>query len=161
RILSGGPIGDSMPRIVGVVANVREDGANREAAPIIYACGYLRFWPDSDVLVRTAGDPAGMTNALRQAIRAIEPDRPVYAIEPLTDVMAGTLAQDRFRTALLSLFSLMALTLAAVGLYGVMAYMVTQRTKEIGVRVALGAQQGQILSMVLRSGGKLTMAGAI
>jgi predicted permease len=161
RILSGGPIGDSTPRIVGVVANVREDGASKEAAPTIYACGYLRFWPDSDVVVRTAGDPASVTNALRQAIRAIEPDRPVYAIQPLTDAMSDTLAQDRFRTALLSLFSTMALTLAAVGLYGVMAYMVAQRTKEIGVRVALGAQQGQILSMVLRSGGKLTMAGAI
>jgi len=161
QILSGGPIGNSMPRIVGVVANVKEDGANREAAPIIYACGYLRFWPDSDVLVRTAGDPADMTNALRRAIRAIEPARPIYAIRPLSDVMAGTLAQDRFRTALLSLFSLMALALAAVGLYGVMAYMVTQRTKEIGVRVALGARQGQILSMVLLSGGKLAIAGAI
>src|SRR5215831_3684406 len=161
RILSGGPIGDSMPRIVGVVANVKEDGANREAAPIIYACGYLRFWPDSDVLVRTAGDPADMTNALRRTIRAFEPARPVYAIRPLSDVMASTLAQDRFRTALLSLFSVMALTLAAVGLYGVMAYMVTQRTKEIGVRVALGARHGQILSMVLLSGGKLAIAGAI
>jgi len=161
RILSGGPIGNSAPRIVGVVANVKEDGANKDAAPVIYACGYLRFWPDSDVLIRTAGDPAGMTKTVRQAIRAIEPSRPVYAVQALTDVMAGTRAQDRFRTVLLSLFSLMALTLAGVGLYGVMAYMVAQRTKEIGVRVALGARPGQILFMILYSGGKLTMAGAI
>jgi putative ABC transport system permease protein len=161
RVLSGGPIGNSMPRIVGVVANVREDGVNKEIAPVIYACGYLRFWPDSDFVVRTAGDPAGMTNSVRQEIRAIEPSRPVYAVQPLTDVMAGTLAQDRFRIVLLSLFSTMALMLAAVGLYGVMAYMVAERTKEIGVRLALGARPGQILSTILYSGGKLTMAGAI
>jgi len=160
RILSGGPIGNNTPRIVGVVADAKEDGANREAAPVIYACGYLRYWPDSDVLVRTAADPAGMTSTVRQAIRVIEPSRPVYAVQSLTDVMTETLAPDRFRTVLLSLFSMMALMLAAVGLYGVMAYMVAQRTKEIGVRVALGALPGQILSAVLYSGGKLAIAGA-
>jgi putative ABC transport system permease protein len=162
RIVSGGPIGNSTPRIVGVVANVKEDGANTDdPAPIIYACGYLRFWPDSDVLVRTAGDPATMMNAIRHAIHAIEPSRPVYAVQLLTDAIAGTLAHDRFRTALLSLFSVMALTLAAVGLYGVMAYMVAQRTREIGVRIALGARPGQILFTVLYAGGKVTSAGAI
>jgi predicted lysophospholipase L1 biosynthesis ABC-type transport system permease subunit len=161
RTLLGGPIGNSMPRIVGVVADVKEDGAGKDMAPVIYACGYLRFWPDSEFLVRTAGDPAGMTNAVRQAIRAVEPSRPVYAVRPLTEAMEGTLAQDRFRTVLVSLFSAMALTLAAVGLYGVTAYMVSQRTKEIGVRVALGARPGQILSEILRAGGKLTIAGAV
>jgi putative ABC transport system permease protein len=145
RTIQGGPIGDSMPRIVGVVADVKEDGAGKDTTPVIYACGYLRYWPDSDILVRTAGDPAGMTNAVRQAIRAIEPSRPVYAVWPLTEAMHGTLAQERFRTALVSLFSTMALTLAAIGLYGVMAYMVTMRTKEIGVRISLGARPGQIL----------------
>jgi predicted permease len=161
RIISGGPIGNSLPRIVGVVANVKEDGASKEAAPVIYACGYLRYWPDSDVLVRTEGDPTGMTNAVRRAVRVIEPSRPVYAVQPLTDVMADRLSQDRFRTALLSLFSVMALTLAAVGLYGVMTCMVVQRTKEIGVRVALGARPGQILGAVLYSGAKVTIAGVI
>jgi putative ABC transport system permease protein len=160
RTVIGGPIGNTMVRIVGVVANVKEEGAGKEAPPVIYACGYLRFWPESDVLVRTAGDPAGMTNAVRQALRAIEPSRPVYAVRPLTEAMDGTLAQDRFRTVLVSLFAAMALTLAAIGMYGVMAYMVTQRTKEIGVRVALGAQPVQILYEVLRSGGKLIVAGA-
>ena len=161
RIIFGGPIGDSMPRIVGVVADVNEDGAGRDRAPVIYACGYLRFWPDSNFLIRTGGDPAGMTNAVRQAIRSLEPSRPVYAVRPLAEAMSGTLAPDRFRTALLSLFSMMALILAAVGLYGVMAYMVAQRTREIGVRVALGARPGQILLEVLYSGGKLAAAGAI
>jgi ABC-type antimicrobial peptide transport system permease subunit len=75
--------------------------------------------------------------------------------------MDGTLAQNRFRTALVSLFSGAALTLAAIGLYGVMAYMVSQRTKEIGVCVAFGARPAQILSEILRSGGKLAVAGAI
>jgi putative ABC transport system permease protein len=161
RTVFGGPIGNSMPKIVGVVADVKEDGAGRDTAPVIYACGYLRYWPDSDILVRTAGRPAAMANAVREAIRVIEASRPVYAVRPLTEALDSTLAQNRFRTVLVSLFSAMALTLAAIGLYGVMAYMVTQRTKEIGVRVALGARPGQILSEVLRSGGKLTLAGAI
>ncbi|MGH9671844.1 MAG: ADOP family duplicated permease, partial [Bryobacteraceae bacterium] len=161
RIVFGGPIGNNMPRIVGVVADVKEDGAGKDTPPVIYACGHLRFWPDSDILVRTAGDPAGMANAVRQAIRAIEPSRPVYAVRPLTEAMDGTLVHYRFRTVLVSLFSAMALTLAAIGLYGLMAYMVTQRTKEIGLRVALGARPGQIMSEILRSGGKLTIAGAI
>jgi putative ABC transport system permease protein len=161
RTLSGGPIGDSMPRIVGVVADVREDGAGKDAIPVIYACGYLRFWPDSDILIRTAGDPVAMTNAVQQQIRAVESTRPIYAIQPLAERLSGALVEDRFRTALVSLFSVMALILAAIGLYGAMAYMVAQRTKEIGVRVTLGARPGQILSEVLFLGGKLTFAGAL
>lgn len=161
RNLIGGPIGSGTARIVGVAADVKEDGAGKETPPVIYACGYLRFWPDSDVLVRTAHAPAGMTNAVRLALRGIEPARPIYAVRPLTEAMEGTLAQDRFRTVLVSVFASMALTLAAIGLYGVMAYMVTQRTKEIGVRVALGATPKQILSGILRAGGKLILAGTV
>jgi putative ABC transport system permease protein len=161
RSVQGGPIGDSIPTIVGVVADVKEDGARQDIGPVIYACGYLRYWPDSDVLVQTAGDPAGMIQAIRNTIRAIEPSRPVYAVRPLAEGIDGSLAQERFRTVLVSLFSAMALTLAAVGLYGVMAYMVTQRTKEIGIRLALGARPEQILSEVLRSGGRLTIVGVI
>jgi ABC-type antimicrobial peptide transport system permease subunit len=140
---------------------VKENGASRDTAPVIYACGYLRFWPDSDILLRTAGDPALMVNAVRRAIRALDPARPVYAVRPLLAAMDSVLAQNRFRTALLALFSTLALLLAAVGLYGVMAYMVTQRTREIGVRVALGARPGQILREILLSGARLTCAGAL
>jgi ABC-type antimicrobial peptide transport system permease subunit len=94
------------------------------------------------------------------AIREIEPARPVYAMRPLRDALQAALFQTRFHTLLVSLFSIMALSLAAIGLYGVMAYMVSQRRREIGVRLALGAQPWQIAIEILRSGGVLAATGA-
>jgi putative ABC transport system permease protein len=147
-------------RIVGVTGDVNEDGHGKEAQPVIYGCGYLRWFPNSDYLVQTRGDPAAMTSAVRDTVRNLEPDRAVYAVTPLTSLIDRTLAPNRFRTLLVSLFSGLALLLAAVGLYGVMAYMVTERTREIGIRLALGAQRGQIVFEVLRSGVGMTAAGS-
>ncbi|MPZ21471.1 MAG: FtsX-like permease family protein [Luteitalea sp.] len=161
RTLRRGPIGDAEPRIVGVVADAREEGPASEPAPLIYACGFLHYWPDAYFLIRGRGDPAGMAATVRDAVRRVEPSRPIYAVRPLSEALQGTLAQYRFRTLLISLFSAMALTLAAVGLYGVMAYLVTARTKEIGLRVAIGARPSQILSEILKSGGTLTAAGVL
>ena len=156
RTILRGPQGESATRVVGVVADAREDGYGNAPEPLIYACGYLRYWPDSDYLVQ-AGNPAALAGAAREAIRAIEPARPVYSVGPLADSLRGALSQTRFRTLLVSLFSIMALTLAAIGLYGAMAYMVSQRRREIGIRVALGARPGQIVGEILRSG--LALAG--
>ncbi|MCW5964363.1 MAG: ABC transporter permease [Bryobacterales bacterium] len=161
RSVEGGPIGDGTPRIVGVVADVKEDGAGSEASPVIYACGYLRFWPDSDILVRTAGDPVGVAQSVRAAVLGLEPSRPVYALRSFREAVRGALEKERFQALVVSLFSAMALLLAAVGLYGVVAYMVSQRTKEIGVRVALGARPGQILSEILIKGSKLAIGGVL
>jgi predicted permease len=155
----GGPQGDSAPKIVGIVADAREDGHGKEPQPLIYSCGFLRFWPDSDFLIQTR-NPLALAGAAQETIRKIEPSRPVYSVHPLTDALQDALSQTRFRTLLVSLFSMMALTLAAIGLYGVMAYMVSQRTREIGIRVALGARPGQIVGEIMRSGGVLALAGA-
>src|SRR5262249_29254000 len=87
--------------------------------------------------------------------------RPVYAVLPLAGALDHALSQPRFRTLLIGLFSMMALTLAAIGLYGVMAYMVSQRTREIGIRVALGARPREIVGEILRSGASLAGAGAV
>lgn len=154
-----GPQGNSPAMVVGVVADARENGSGVPPQPMIYACGFLRYWPDSDYLIQTR-NPALLANAAREAIHAIEPARSVYAVRPLAHALENALSQVRFRSVAVSLFSLLALTLAAVGLYGVMAYMVSQRTREIGVRVALGARPAQIAGFMLRSAGVLAGAGA-
>ena len=105
--------------------------------------------------------PAALANAARQAIHAIDPGRPVYAVRPLGEAIQGALSQERFRAVIVSLFSVLALTLAAIGLYGVMAYMVSQRTREIGIRIAIGARPLEIVESILRSASVLAGVGGI
>jgi putative ABC transport system permease protein len=146
-------------RIVGVVNNVHEEGYASDIEPTVYACGYLRWLPDSDFLIRTRG-PRGMARSAREAIHVADPGRAVYSVRPLEDALSDTLSQQRFRTMLVGAFSFVALTLAAIGLYGVMAYMVARRTREFALRMALGATRGQIASEIARSAGRVTMTGA-
>jgi predicted permease len=159
--ITQGPQGSGWTmRIVGLVDDTREAGYARTPEPTIYACGFLRFWPDSDFLIQTRGAPETMARSVREAINAIEPERAVYAVSPLTDVLSGTLSQNRFRAWLISIFSAIALILAGIGLYGVTTYMISQRTREFGIRIALGAQPAQIWAEILASGGRLAGIGA-
>jgi putative ABC transport system permease protein len=110
-------------------------------------------------VVNTTSDPAEMAPAVERELRAIDPDQPVSDVRTMKQVMADTVARARFNTLLLALFAGLATLLAAVGIFGVMNYSVTLRTREIGLRMALGAQPGQVLMLILKQGLLLTLIG--
>src|SRR5580765_809363 len=111
------------------------------------------------VLARTAGDPARQGSAIHAAILAVDRSQPVYAIQPMTEVVAKSIAQRRLSLVLLAFFAASAMLLAAVGVYGVMSFTVSQSTNEIGIRMALGARAGQVARQVQGRGMALVIAG--
>jgi len=157
---AGGPPGAGA-RIVGVVADVHENGVQKSAEPLIYWCGYSGYWPDPRFLVRLRpGRPASFAE-IRAALREIEPNRAVYAVRALTDTLAESTSQQRLNTLLLTLFAVTALALAAMGLYGVLSQLVAGRRREIGVRMALGARAVRILGSVIAQAATVTGAGIV
>ena len=153
--------------IVGVVADVRTAGLDQETPIQAYVSYYqdpttLGLGPNPiTVLARTSGDPGALGSAMKSAILAVDRSQPVYAMQPMTDIIGQSVAQRRFSLVLLAFFAASALFLAALGLYGVMSYVVTQRTSEIGIRMALGARPGQVLAFVEKQGLILVAAGIV
>jgi putative ABC transport system permease protein len=155
--ITNGP--DTWREIVGVVGDIKQYGVDQTTT----SQGYEPFaqvpFSSLNVVIRTKGSSAALLGALRPAVYAVDKDQPVGAIRPLEEIVADSVSRQRFAMTLLTVFSGVALLIAAVGIYGVMAYNVVQRTGEFGIRMALGAQQGDVLRLVLTQGGKLIGLG--
>jgi putative ABC transport system permease protein len=150
---------DGFYEIVGVVGNVHHDGLDADPSPTMYVPYRQDIFSSMWLVARTNGDPAQLTSTVRQTVREIDPGLPAFSISPLASVISDSVAQRRFSMLLLGLFALIAVFLAAVGLYGVVAYTVSQRTQEIGVRMAIGAGRSDVLKMVVGGGMKLALFG--
>jgi predicted permease len=168
---SGNPVGrivrfddTTSATIVGVMGDVKDHSLTEEVAPRIYLAQgqHLLGWAGAlRLLVRTSGDPVTVVPQIRAVITSVDSRLKNASIEPVTVLMRDSISQERLLARLATGFGLMALLLAAIGLYGVMTYAVTRRTAEIGLRVALGAQRGDVIGMVLRDAMGVVVAGVI
>ncbi|HVY40611.1 MAG TPA: ABC transporter permease [Polyangia bacterium] len=147
--------------IVGVVGDVKHDNLGESASLQLYEPFAQHPADTLMVVLRSAGDNPTLPGAVRSAVHALDPDQPVTMPRPLREAVADATARERFSMYLFSVFSIMALFLASVGIYGVMSYSVTQRRAEIGIRMALGAHPGRVLRMILAQGGRLVALGLL
>ena len=154
--------GGRAPReIVGVVGDVRTRGMELDPAPVVYV-PHTQYGPESmTIVVRASGDPVPLVPQLKAALSALSPSVAFSRAQTMDELVSANVAEPRFRTLLLSIFAGVSLALAAVGLYGVMAFSVSQRRAELGLRMALGANPSDVLRLVLREGMAPVVAGIL
>jgi putative ABC transport system permease protein len=158
--LSGLRAATSWTTVVGVIADARTESLEEADVPQIYKCLFQLTDDELALFVRGRLDPARISDEARAAVQSINPELPVFGAATLSDVVSGSLSQRRFSMEMVLLFALTALLLAGLGIYGTISYLVSERTHEIGIRLALGATRGTILQMILRQGLELAIAGA-
>src|SRR5262245_47732998 len=151
-------------QIVGIVGDVRSQGAGRPAPPAVYV-PLAQSWTDaagrfSTFVIRTRGNPVDIAASARAAVASIDPGLPLADLRPLSEVVSAAIGQPRFTALVMSFFAIIAFFLAALGLYGILAYSVEQRVREIGVRVALGADKREIFRLIIGAGMRLALVGA-
>jgi predicted permease len=151
--------------IVGVVGNIRHDSLDAPAAPAIYL-PYLQDETNHDMatmslFLRADGNPMALADSVRDRIHAVEPNQPVQNIQNVADLVSQSVATRRYTLALVGAFAAVGLLLAAVGVYGVISYATSQRAREFGIRIALGATRGRVVSHVLRGSAVLTALGSV
>jgi putative ABC transport system permease protein len=149
----------SIREVVGVVGDIKLKRLTANAEPQYFLPYPQAVITNPFLVVRTAGDPAGIPVAIREAVHDLDKGVPVYQVSAMEDYVSKSAAEPRFQTFVLSCFAAIALILAAIGLYGLLSYIVVQRTLEIGVRMALGAQKRQVLGMIVQRGVKLALIG--